>query len=151
MSKTQARWIWLGAGLAAAYWGWANRRLFIVSDITTGESAAYPTLRSRVYYAPLGRAMTAAEQAVKRLPGWELLSRDDSDGIVEATATSSLSSLKLFTDDMTIYFFDLGHGQTRVTLRARSRAGAGDLGRSAAHIHQLQTAMDDRLNTEAAF
>ncbi len=148
MSKAQARGIWLGAGLMAAIWGWANRRLFTVNDITTGESAAYPTLRSRVYYAELSRAMTAAEQAVKRLPGWELLSRDEDDGILEATAASSL---KLFTDDVTIYFFDLGHGQTRVTLRARSRVGGGDFGRNAAYIRQLQAAMDDRLNTEAAF
>ncbi len=148
MSRTQAGWIWLGAGLAAAYWGWVNRRLFTVRDITTGESAAYPTLRSRVYYTEISRAMTAAEQAIKRLPGWKLVSRDDGDGIMEATAAGSF---KLLTEDVTVYFFDLGHGQSRVTLRARSRAGFGDLGRSAAFIRQLQTAMDARLNTEAAF
>lgn len=146
MSKARTGWIWLGAGLAAAFWGWANRRLFTVSDITTGESAAYPTLRSRVYYADISRAMTAAEKALTRLPGWEMLTRDAENDILEATMSSGLG-----TDDVTVYFFDLGHGQTRVTLRSRSRAGFGDLGRNAAHVRQLQTAMDARLNTEAAF
>ena len=146
MSKARTGWIWLGAGLAAAGWGWANRRLFAVSDITTGESAAYPTLRSRVYYADISRAMAAAEKAMTRLPGWEMLTRDAENNILEATMSSRLA-----TDDVTVYFFDLGHGQTRVTLRSRSRAGFGDLGRNAAHIRQLQTAMDARLNTEAAF
>ena len=146
MSKARTGWIWLGAGLAAAGWGWVNRRLFTVNDITTGESATYPILRSRVYYADISRAMAAAEKALTRLPGWEILSRDAENNILEATM-----STKLATDDVTAYFFDLGHGQTRVTLRSRSRAGFGDLGRNAAHIRQLQTAMDARLNTEAAF
>ncbi len=146
MSKARTGWIWLGAGVAAAFWGWTNRRLFTVNDITTGESAAYPTLRSRVYYADINRAMTAAEKALTRLPGWEMLSRDAENDILEAAMSSGLA-----TDDVTVYFFDLGHGQTRVTLRSRSRTGFGDLGRNAAHIRQLQTAMDARLNTEAAF
>jgi len=146
MSKARTGWIWLGAGLAAAYWGWSNRRLFTISDITTGESAAYPTLRSRVYYADISRAMAAAEKALTRLPGWEMLSRDAENDILEAAMSSGLG-----TDDVTAYFFDLGHGQTRVTLRSRSRADFGDFGRNAAHIRQLQTAMDARLNTEAAF
>ena len=47
MSRTQAGWIWLGVGLAGAYLGWTNRRLFFANDITTGENSAYPTLRSR--------------------------------------------------------------------------------------------------------
>ena len=62
MKKAQKVWIGLGAGLAAGYWGWANRRLFLVHDVTTGESAAFPALRSRVYYAEMSRAMAAAAQ-----------------------------------------------------------------------------------------
>ena len=49
----------------------------------------------------------------------------------------------LLTDDVTVYFFALGHGQTRVTIRARTRMEIGDLGRCARHIRQLQFAMDD--------
>ena len=145
MSKTQTGWIVLGAGLAA-YLGWTNRRLFFVNDITTGESAAYPTLRSRVYYAEIPRAMAAAEQAIKLLPKWSLASRDSDNNILEATV-----AVDPFTDDVTVYFFALGHGQTRVTIRSRARLGSGDLGVNAAHIRQLQAAMDSRLNTGAAF
>ena len=147
MKKAQKVWIWLGAGMAAAYFGWANRRLWTVSDITTGESAAYPALRSRVYYAEISRAMTAAEQAIGRLPGWTVLGRDSDNDILEASARTALGG----ADDVTVYFFALGRGQVRVTIRARARAGFGDLGRNAARIKQLQAAMDDRLNADAAF
>ena len=146
MKKSQKVWIWLGAGAAAGGWGWANRRLFTVSDVTTGESAAYPALRSRVYYAEMSRAMAAAEQSLSRLPGWELASRDAENNILEASVKAALG-----TDDVTVYFFALGHSQIRVTVRARARSGFGDLGRNAAHIKQLQAAMDDRLNADAAF
>ena len=146
MKKSQKVGIWLGAGLAAGYFGWANRRLFLVHDVTTGESAAYPALRSRVYYAEMDRAMNAAEMSLSRLPGWEVVSRDAENDILEASVKTALG-----TDDVTVYFFALGHSQIRVTIRSRSRNGFGDLGRNAAHIRQLQAAMDDRLNTDAAF
>lgn len=146
MKKSQRVWVWLGAGAAAGYWGWINRRLFLVNDVTTGESAAYPALRSRVYYAEMSRAITAAEQALSRLPGWEVVSRDAGNDILEASVKTALG-----TDDVTAYFFALGHSQVRVTLRSRMRSGFGDLGRNAAHIKQLQAAMDDRLNADAAF
>lgn len=146
MSNTQRGWIWLAAGLGAAYFGWTNRRLFFVNDITTGESAAYPALRSRVYYVEISQAMTAAEQALSRLPGWKVLSQDAENDLIEASAKSVLGA-----DDVTIYFFSLGLGQVRVTIRSRAQNGLGDLGRNAAHIRQLQAAMDDRLDTGAAF
>ncbi|MGI4789449.1 MAG: DUF1499 domain-containing protein [Janthinobacterium lividum] len=146
MSKAQAGWMWAGLGVAAAYLGWTNRRLLTVSDVTSGESAAYPTLRSRVYYAEVADTMTAGELSLSRLPGWKLLSRDAENDILEATMSSGL-----LTDDVTVYFFSLGHGQTRVTIRSRSRAGIGDFGRNTAHVRQLQQAMDDRLNTGSAF
>ena len=146
MSKKQTRWLWLAAGAAAGWWGWSNRRLFLVHDVTTGESAAYPALRSRVYYAEISRGMAAAEQAVSRLPGWAVVSRDAENDILETSVQTALG-----TDDVTVYFFALGHSQIRVTIRSRARSGYGDLGRSAAHIKQLQAAMDDRLNADAAF
>ncbi len=144
--KTQKVWIWLGIGAAAGVWGWVNRRRLTVNDVTTGESAAYPALRSRVYYAEMDRAMTAAQQALSCMPGWGLVSRDAENDILEASVKTTLSS-----DDVTVYFFALGHSQVRVTIRSRSRNGYGDLGRNAAHIRQLQAAMDDRLNADAAF
>ena len=146
MSRKQTGWLWLAAGAVAGYWGWANRRLFLVHDVTTGESAAYPALRSRVYYAEIERAMAAADLALPRLPGWALVSRDAENDALEATVKTLLG-----TDKVTLYFFALGHGQVRVTIRSRTENGYSDLGRNAAHIKQLQAAMDDRLNTDAAF
>lgn len=136
------------AAMAAGYFVWKNRRLALVSDVTTGESAAYPELRSRVYYADAAWALTAAEQALRRLPRWKLLSRDAENDALEAEVTSPFAPL---AGDVTIYVISLGHGQVRVTIRARSRTGKGDLGRNAARIRELQQAMDDRLNSEAAF
>ena len=151
MSKTGNKWAFAIGTLTAAavgYWGWKNRRLFTVHDITTGESAAYPKLRSRVYYAEVSRAMAAAEQGLRRLPGWKLMTQDMENAILEAEARAAYSPLP---DDVTVYFFPLRHGQTRVTIRARSRSSMGDLGRNAGHIRVLQTVMDDRLNADAAF
>jgi len=150
-SKSQKWGLMLAGGLAAlwlGYWGWANRRRLFVSDITTGENAAYPALRSRVYYAEVAQAMAAGEQALRRLPRWKLVARDAENDTLEAEVRTLLGP---FTDDVTIYFFPLGHGQARVTVRSRSRVGRGDLGQNAAHIRELQGAMDDRLNTGAAF
>ena len=132
--------------LAAASAVWANRRWFLVHDITTGENAAYPELRSRVYYAEVEQAMAAAEQALKRLPQWHLLSRDSENDILEAEVQAPIRAL---AHEVTLYFFGLGHGQSRVTVRSRSRFG--DLGSNARCIRQLQQAMDARLNTDAAF
>ena len=151
MSKTGTRGLAVAGGLAAlalGYWGWTNRRLFYVHDITSGENAAYPELRSRVYYAEVASAMTAGEQALRRLPRWKLVARDAENDALEAEVRALVGP---FTDDVTVYFFPLGHGQTRVTIRSRARRGGGDLGRNAAHIRALQAAMDDRLNAGAAF
>lgn len=136
------------AGIALGYWGWTNRRRLFVNDITTGESIAYPELRSRVYYTDVAQAIAAAEQALRRLPRWTLTSRDTENEALEAEVRTPFG---LFTDDVTVYFFPSRHGQTRVTIRSRSRRGRGDLGQNAAHIRELQGAMDNRLNKDAAF
>jgi len=74
------------------------------------------------------------------------VTRDTENDAIEASVR-----VGPFTDDVTVYVMPLDQGQTRVTLRSRSRMGAGDLGRNAAHIRELQGAMDDRLNAGAAF
>lgn len=144
-------WKFAAGGLGAValgYWGWTNRRRFFIHDITTGENASYPELRSRVYYADVAHAMAAGEQALRRLPRWKQVSRDTENDALEAEVRALIG---VFTTDVTLYFFPLGHGQTRVTIRSRSRLGRGDLGQNAAHIREMQGAMDDRLNAGAAF
>ncbi len=144
-------WVRVGIGLAAAAGGyavWANRQKIFVNDITTGESVAYPGLISRVYYADVPQAAAAAEQALGRLARWKLIHHDSENDALEAEVRTRIGP---FTDDVTVYFFPLGRGQTRVTIRSRSRLGRGDLGQNAHHIRELQAAMDARLNTDAAF
>ncbi len=136
------------AGGALVGWAWINRRLFYVNDITTGESTAYPELRSRIYYADTAKALNAAEQSLRRLSGWKLTAKDTENDIIEAEA---LGSFLLPPDEVTVYFFPIGHSQTQVKMRSRSSQGGGDFGRNAAHIRRLQTAMDDRLNADSAF
>lgn len=146
----KTRWIALG-GLAVAGAGyalWAHRRLFTVNDVTTGESAAYPHLRSRVYYAAPSAVLSAAQQAIRTLPRWRVVFVDTENDALEAEAETPVGR---FLDDVTLYAIDLGHGQTRATLRSRSRVGGGDLGQNAVHIRELQAAMDDRLTGSAAF
>jgi len=133
--------------LALGAWAWSNRRLFTVSDITTGESAAYPALRSRVYYAEIPKTLNAAAACLSNLPGFALTQRDTANDAVEGAAAGPFG----LSDDITVYCFDTGRGQTRVTIRARARTGFGDFGRNAKVIRTLQTAMDARLNTNAAF
>lgn len=135
------------AALAAWYFLWTNRRIFYVNDITTGENSAYPEMRSRVYYAEVPQVMHAAEQALRQLPGWSVPTVDLENDALDAEAKVGGP----FVSDVTIYVISIGHGQTRVTIRSRSRAAGGDWGRNAACIRQLQAAMDSRLNTEAAF
>jgi len=149
--KKRRRGIIIISGLAAlglGAWGWTHRRRIFVNDITTGENTAYPTLRSRVYYADVAATMAAAEKAVKQMSRWKVRTRDAENDALEVEVKTPLG---LFTDDVTLYFFPLGSGQTRVTIRSRSRVGGGDLGQNAAHIRELQAAMDDRLNVGAAF
>lgn len=150
MDNRALRRVAFGAGIAAgaalSYLAWANRHLFTVSDVTTGESDAYPTLKSRVYYAAGDAVLTAAEQAVRGLAGWRILHIDDENQSIAAEAETIGGLL----DDVTIFVQPLDLGQTRVSIRSRSRQGRGDLGSNAAHIRTLQEAMDRRLMNGAA-
>lgn len=151
MGKSQKCWLVAGGILGVTALGcaaWANRRLFLVNDVTTGESASYPRLRSRVYYTDVGTALTTAEQAIRRLPRWRIVLVDSENDALEAEVETPVGH---FLDDVTVYCVPLGHGQTRVIVHSRSRTGKGDLGQNAAHIRELQDAMDARLTGDAAF
>ena len=135
----------IAAGTVLGYLAWANRRLFTINDVTSGESTAYPTLKSRVYYAPTETVLVAAQQAVRNLPGWRVVRIDDNDGL-----DAEVQVIGGVLDDVSVYVQQLSLGQTRVTIRSRSRQGRGDLGSNAHHVRTLQDAMDQRLMTGAA-
>ncbi|MCW3058450.1 MAG: DUF1499 domain-containing protein [Capsulimonas sp.] len=150
MSKNFKRFVLaaiLAAAAGAGCWAWINRRWFLVNDITTGESADYPELRSRVYYAEPGTALAAAQQAMRSLPHWRVIHIDDENDTIDAEVETTIGK---FLDDVTLYVQPQGIGQIRVVIRSRSRQGRGDLGQNAQHIRNLQNAMDARLATYTA-
>src|SRR5580658_6070115 len=142
MDNRSIRRLALGAGITIGatlgYLAWANRRLFTVSDVTSGESPAYPTLKSRVYYAPSETVLAAAQQAVRNLTGWRVVHIDTENEGLEA----EVQVIGGVLDDVSVFVQPLTLGQTRVTIRSRSRQGRGDLGSNAHHVRTLQEAMD---------
>jgi uncharacterized protein (DUF1499 family) len=150
MHRNTKRWLAI-AGLATGgtlgYLAWANRRLFLTNDVTTGESPFYPELLSRVYYAEATDAIAACTESVRSLDRWRVIHVDRENDVVEAEAETAVGK---FLDDVTIYAQSIGGGQCRVTVRSRSRSGGGDLGQNAVHIRELQEAMDVRLTRTAA-
>lgn len=113
------------------------------SEVTTGASAAYPELQSRLYdSAPLNATLVTAAVAT-RLPGWKVRRTDTHGYVVEAEA----GALGLTMDEITVRIEPVGpKGQdSRVVIRSRTRFGPSDLGRGATHIRDLQAAMDDKL------
>jgi uncharacterized protein (DUF1499 family) len=124
--------------------GW-QRRWLTINDVTTGETAAYPELKPRVYATDVPATQRAALEACGALPRWRVREpAPDAQGAIQAEAQTLLR----FTDDVTIRFEALAGGataRTRVVIRSRSRAGRGDMGTNARHIAELQSAMDARL------
>ena len=137
----------LASGIIGGYLLWANRRIFTVNDITTGESLAYPELLSRVYYGDSATVLQAAQTAVKRMPRWRVVHSDPKSETVEAEVETPIGH---FLDDVTIYVVNLGGNRCRVTIRSRSRQGRGDFGQNSVHIRDLQDAMDLVLTRNAA-
>ena len=132
----------IAAAVGVGGWAWINRRWFLVNDITTGENAEYPELRSRVYYADPADALSAAGQAIRSMRHWRVVHVDDENGALDAEVETTVGK---FLDDVTLYIQPHGIGQIRVVIRSRSRQGRGDLGQNAQHIRDLQSAMDARL------
>ncbi len=122
-------------------WLQRNKRLFAVSDITTGMSFDYPELRAHVYFCNPREALQAAIAAVESLPKFRLISADETDCSLIGEAETLIGG---FIDDIDIHCLPLAR-HTRVIVRSRSRQGRGDLGENARHIAALQTAMDKML------
>ncbi len=140
--RTLAAWL-TGAGVGvAAAWIYANRRLFLVSDVTTGQSFDYPELRAHVYFADLTAAFRAAEESISSLPRWRLVHADNVENNLFAEVESQIGGL---LSDVTVTLSTLGARHVRVVIRSKSRVGQGDLGENARNIGLLQGAMDDLL------
>lgn len=142
--KTLAGAVGALTGLCAAAWLSRNRRLFIVSDVTTGESYHYPELRAHVYFGDSVQIGSAAQDAVKSLTAWRLVARADDGATLFAEVENPFTGL---LSDVFVTLVPLGKRHTRVVIRAKSRLShaAGDLGDNARYIRQLQDRMDETL------
>ncbi|MEC5210932.1 uncharacterized protein (DUF1499 family) [Psychrobacter sp. PL15] len=101
------------------------------------QRQAYPELKTLNYSQPKAELVSAVEQAAKNL-GWELINADASNGIIEATHTSTWFG---FEDDVIVRVNDQGN-ERLVDIRSKSRIGGSDLGKNAARIHTLMEELD---------
>jgi uncharacterized protein (DUF1499 family) len=125
-------------------WMFRNRRLFTVTDVTTGETPEYPELRAHVYFATPDEAATAVRAIMDELPSWRFVGSFDENRKVVAEVESSFGT---FLSDVTVTLHSMGDRHLRAVIQSTSRpnCGKGDLGENAKFIAQLQTAMDARL------
>jgi hypothetical protein len=132
--------------VAGAAWITVNRRLFLVNDVTTGESSDYPELRSHVYFADASNVMAAAKKIIDDAFGWRCISVDDA-GAQKKIHAEVEGFFGDFISDITMSASPIGEMHTRVMIRSKSRAqcSGGDLGENAKNIRWLQNEMDQLL------
>jgi hypothetical protein len=104
-------------------------------------SAAYPSLRTRVYDRSLRQVFRAAEQAAREM-GWTLASVEPPLGRIEAVERSTLFG---FIDDIVVRVRLNASGYTVLDVRSASRVPVVDLGRNAARIRRFLAAVDEGL------
>jgi uncharacterized protein (DUF1499 family) len=101
------------------------------------QRKAYPELKTLSYLQTKAELVDAVEQAIQSL-GWELVNTDSSNGIVEATDTTTWFGFK---DDVVVRVNDEG-SERFVDIRSKSRIGRSDLGKNAQRIHSLINELD---------
>jgi hypothetical protein len=115
-------------------------------EATTDPSSPDRRLRGRTYAIPFDAVWTVAVSlASGRLAGWTLVSADDREGVIEATAR--MSSLGI-TSSIRI---DVGldhNGQTRVDARSVSATRRGDLGHCRRTLGRFFHELDLELRAE---
>jgi uncharacterized protein (DUF1499 family) len=106
-----------------------------VNDVTSGESEAYPELRSLYPTVSVSAAMKRARAVAAEMPGWTCEELEPFELHCEVT-TPTLG----FVDDVWITVEEYGPKVSRVKMRSASRVGRGDLGANAARIRAFQEA-----------
>jgi uncharacterized protein (DUF1499 family) len=133
-------WWLAGAGLAAA--ATILTRWPAVNDVTTGQSAEYGDLKPRQYAHDAQTVFRAVQNVAKSTRGWHITAADPAAGELHAEARVLLTP---FTDDVTVWV-QPAEGDSRVTVRSRSRVGRGDLGVNARRIRSFLRALDRQLD-----
>jgi len=107
-------------------------------EVAAAQAKAYPQVQPLMLPGSVADAMAKAVQVAQAL-GWEVVNRDDSAGVVEATSTSFWFG---FVDDIVIRVRAEGD-HARVDVRSVSRVGRSDIGMNAQRIlrfmEQMQT------------
>jgi uncharacterized protein (DUF1499 family) len=109
-------------------------------ETATQQRKAYPELTTTVYQQNFEHVFTAANNAITTL-GMTIVSADKTNGIIEATATTTWFGFK---DDVIIRIQDTGE-QRLLDVRSKSRVGKSDLGKNAERITALLTEINASL------
>ena len=123
------------AGVIYAYSTWPR-----LNDVETGKTPEYPDLQPHDYQAGLDSVARSVKTVLGRLRGWELVGEGKGPVGVQIHAVRTTRVFR-FKDDVTIRIRPQG-GQTRVSVRSKSRLGNADFGQNARNIRELLEALD---------
>jgi hypothetical protein len=108
--------------------------------VRTGEGAADPRLRGRIYAIPFEDVWQGTLRLVRgRLRGWSLEFADDREGVVNGLINSPLRWLQGVIEIRIVLDQD---GQTRVDARAATPNAPHDLGTNARRLRRFFQALD---------
>ncbi len=145
MNIKKAPWVWVAGGVAsvASVLVWANRRMFVVNDVTAGRTEMYPEIKPHAYAYPASQVFAVAEATAREMPRWRVTSVDR---LGREAAVEAQLPLFGFVDDVTIRVDPIeGSKVCEVIVRSRSRTGSGDLGENARRIVAFYRALDERI------
>lgn len=98
-------------------------------DVAALQQAAYPDIRPVTLPIPASEALRLVQQAAEAM-GWEIVSVDPMEGVVEATDTTFWFGFK---DDIVVRVRPVGK-DSRIDVRSVSRVGRSDVGANAQRI-----------------
>lgn len=108
-----------------------------VNDVTTGESEAYPELKSMHFHEPPSAVFSRAEAVALTMPGWQNCTTPEPYLLTCEAVTPTMG----FVDDVSIWVVPSGPGMTQLKMRSASRKGKGDMGANAKRIRAYQEAL----------
>lgn len=106
------------------------------AEIAQAQRAAYPDIAPLFVAAPLPETFALALAEAKKMD-WQIVAQDQSQGRIEATATTRWFGFK---DDIVIRITAID-GKSRVDMRSVSRVGKSDVGKNAERIRGYLTAL----------
>jgi uncharacterized protein (DUF1499 family) len=103
------------------------------------QLAAYPKLKPIISQLDKEKAFAKALNVASSL-GWDVVAKNEQQGLIEAVDTSALWAFK---DDIAIRVQAVG-ASSKIDLRSISRIGGSDLGANAARVEKFITAFANK-------